>query len=203
MEYQTVVQKRRMVRSISAGPLPSGLVQRILANAQRGPSSGFTQGFDFLVFQGQDLEAFWAALGERPDLAGVREAPLVIVPLANSTAYVRRYQRADKAAVGRQSAEDFPAPYWWIDAAFASMLILLTAVDAGLGAFYFSLAPTSSGILPFRRKFGVPDTHHPIGAITVGYPTRDDPLRPSRAQIKSARRDPSTRVHYGRWSGAG
>jgi len=203
MEYQTVVQKRRMVRSISATPLPSGLVERILSNAQRGPSSGFTQGFDFLVFQGQDLEAFWAALGQRPDLAGVREAPLVIVPLANSAAYVERYQKADKAVVGRQCAEDFPAPYWWIDAGFASMLILLTAVDAGLGAFYFSLAPTSSGIPPFKHKFGVPDSHHPIGAITVGYPTRDDPRRPSPAQIKSARREPSTRVHYGRWSGGG
>src|SRR5215470_16219345 len=129
MEYQTVVRKRRMVRSISAESLPSGLVQRILSNAQRGPSSGFTQGFDFLVFQGRDLDAFWAALGERPDLAGVREAPLAIVPFANSTAYVQRYQRADKAAVGRQSADDFPAPYWWIDAAFASMLITVAYFD--------------------------------------------------------------------------
>jgi hypothetical protein len=41
-------------------------------------------------------------------------------------------------------------PYWFIDTAFAELLIQLTAVDAGLGAFYFSPVPTSHVIPPFR-----------------------------------------------------
>src|SRR5262245_35381323 len=133
MEFQEVVRRRQMVRAFSDHPIAPAIVDRLLKNAQRGPSSGFTQGFDFLVFRESETEAFWQSLGPRPDLAGAKSAPLIIVPLANANAYVERYRAADKQAVGRQSAEDFPAPYWFIDSAFAGMLILLTAVDAGLG----------------------------------------------------------------------
>jgi len=35
-------------------------VERIVRNAQRGPSSGFTQGFEFLIFDGPEMTAtFW------------------------------------------------------------------------------------------------------------------------------------------------
>ena len=59
-------------------------------------------------------------------------------------------------------------PFWHMDAAMASLLILQTAVDEGLGACFF-------GIPPERRRRGPrgvrhPRHHDPIGAITIGHP---------------------------------
>ena len=62
MEFQEVVRRRRMVRNYDdATPVAPDVVARILANAQRGPSAGFSQGFEFLVLEDADDRArFWA-----------------------------------------------------------------------------------------------------------------------------------------------
>jgi nitroreductase len=201
MEFQEVVRKRRMVRAFEDTPLPREVVQRILDNAQRGPSAGFAQGFEFLVFDGtQETARFWQFLesterGISQMDAGVKAAPLIIVPVAHAQAYVQRYLEPDKAHLGRKVAEDWPAPYWFTDTAFAAMLILLTAVDAGLGAFYFSLGPTNQAIPPFRQAFGIPEPYSPIGAIAIGYPAVDR----ASPSLGRGRRPPTQVMHFGTW----
>jgi nitroreductase len=199
MEFQEVVRKRRMVRDLLSTPIPRETIERIFANAQRGPSSGYTQGFEFLIFdRPESTSSFWENVAN-PTAKQAESAPLIIVPLAHSKAYVRRYLEPDRVDVGRKSEEDWPTPYWFIDAAFASMLILLTAVDSGLGAFYFSIGPTSDHIPRFRRAFGIPDEYYPIGAIAVGY--RRGSSNPSLApDLKSRTRRPRSEVmHFGKW----
>jgi nitroreductase len=200
MEFQEVVRRRRMVRGFDSRPLPRDAVERIIANAQRGPSSGFSQGFDFLVFDGPDQTSrFWAAtpFAEGPYLAQARTAPLIIVPVANPEPYVTRYRKLGL----RETAEDFPAPYWYTDTSFAAMLVLLSAVDAGLGAFYFSVGPTSREIPAFCLALGIPEGHHPIGAIAIGYPAKDDPsrTRETKQRLSSERRTSGSMLHFGRW----
>jgi nitroreductase len=200
MEVQEVIRKRRMVRAFEARALPREVVQRILDNAQRGPSSGFTQGFEFLVFDGpEQADRFWQGLASDEKGTGsdtsVLAAPLIIVPLAHSRAYVQRYLEPDKAHVGRKVEADWPAPYWFIDTAFAALLIQLTAVDAGLGAYYFSLGATSQAIEPFRQAFGIPEEYFPIGAIAIGYPAPDLPS-PS---LQRGRRLGTEVMHFGKW----
>lgn len=206
MEFQEAVRTRRMVRSFEDRPIPYDVVGRILANAQRGPSSGFTQGFEFLVFHGpEQTSRFWQAVevgrepggpNDRPDL---RCAPLIVVPFAHEQAYVERYLSPDKTGAGRRSGADFPAPYWFIDSGMAAMLILLTAVDAGLGGFYFSVGPNSRAIPKFCAALDIPAGYHPVGAIAVGYPAPSDPHSPSRAQRQAERRPPGSVLHLGAW----
>jgi len=189
-----------MIRAFAPRPLPREVVQKIIRNAQRGPSSGYTQGFEFLVFDGLELTSrFWQHLvqgrASQPFDPKIKNAPLIMVPLAHSRAYVRRYLEPDKISVGRKTEQDWPAPYWFIDTAFASMLILLTAVDSNLGGFYFSIGPTSAAVAPFRKAFGIPDEYYPIGAIAIGYPL-DSPASPS---LRRGRRPRSEVMHYGRW----
>jgi nitroreductase len=201
MEFQEVVRKRRMVRAFEDKPLPREVVQRILDNAQRGPSAGFAQGFEFLVFDGaHETARFWQFVesneGGISQLdAGVKAAPLIIVPMAHAQAYVQRYLEPDKAHLGRKVAEDWPAPYWFTDTAFAAMLILLTAVDAGLGGFYFSLGPTNQTLPSFHQAFAIPEQYSPIGAIAIGYPAADR----ASPSLGRGRRPPTQVMHFGTW----
>jgi nitroreductase len=135
VEFQDVVRRRHMVREFTTEPVPQASLDRILANAVRGPSAGFSQGQAFLVLTDQD------------DL---------------------------------------------IDTGMAGLLILQTAVDEGLGGFYFGIVPEQ--VQPFRDAFGVPDDQEPIGAIAIGYSAE------TSVRSHAARRRPlADLVHYGSW----
>src|SRR6266508_1457447 len=97
VEFQDVVRRRRMVRDFEMRPVPPETVERILANALRGPSAGFSQGFEFLVLEGPEQTArFWDAISpergwERAGWPGVYNAPLVVVPFSHKQTYIDRY----------------------------------------------------------------------------------------------------------------
>ena len=164
-----------------------------MANALRGPSAGFTQGTEVLVLEGIDQTArYWDACFPGPARSGFRwpgvlRAPLLMVFFANSQAYADRYSEPDKARIGHR----WPAPYWDVDAAFAAMLALLTAVDADLGALFFAVHRADA----LRAELGVPDRFSPVGTVAVGYPLPHDPS-PSLAR---GRRPAADVIHRGRW----
>ena len=68
----------------------------------------------------------------------MRRAPLIVVPHANRSAYLDRYAEPDKGWADKD-ADRWPVPYWHIDTGFAALLMLLTAVDEGLGACFFGI----------------------------------------------------------------
>jgi nitroreductase len=197
MDFQEVVRKRRMVRSFLPDPLPAEVVQRILANAQRAPSAGFAQGWAFLALQGTSettkyWDAVWADRAEFgwPDMFN---APLLVVCLSHKDAYLDRYTEPDKGWTDRDEAR-WPAPYWDIDTGMAAMLMLLTAVDAGLGAVFFGIPPDKLDC--FHTTFDVPRAFHPIGTIAFGYPKPQDRLSPS---VKRGHRPAHEVLHHGHW----
>jgi len=145
-----------------------------------------------------DLALFWSVTWPPeeddglPHLAGMRRAPLIVVPLSHKGAYLDRYAEADKGWTDRDEAR-WPVPYWDIDTGFAALLMLLTVVDEGLGACFFGIAP--GRIAGFRAAFGVPDALTPIGAVSIGHRAHDAPS-PS---IPGRRRQPGSVVHHGRY----
>jgi nitroreductase len=151
-----------MVRRFTSEPVPQPSVDRILANAVRGPSAGFCQGQAFLVLTGQDLPRFWAIAGEAT-YPSVQTAPLVIVPRSCKRIYIDAYAQQDP---GWADQSRWPMPFWHLDTGMAVLLILLTAVDEGLGAVYFGIVDHETRAL--RTEFGIPDDHQPIGAIAIG-----------------------------------
>jgi nitroreductase len=195
MEFQDVVRRRRMVRAFEDRPLPEGVVERVLDNAIRAPSAGFSQGWAFLVVEEPaDRTLFWRTIdyGANPH-PEVVNAPLVIVCLSHKDAYLDRYARPDKGFTDRSEAH-WPAPYWDIDTGFAALLMLLTAVDAGLSGLFFGIVPER--IEPFRAAFGVPAAYAPIGAVAIGYAAAGDRPSPS---LKLGRRPVEEVVHRSRW----
>ena len=199
MDFTDVVRRRRMVRSYTDDPVDPAAVERILSHALRAPSAGFSQGWAFLLLDDPlSVKTFWqvtTSAGEAPDdwLAGMRRAPVIIVPMAHKAAYLDRYAEPDKGWTDRDE-DRWPVPYWLIDTGMAALLMLLTAVDEGLGACFFGIPPDRTAA--FRDAYGVPDDHEPIGAITIGHPA-PDPVRGSAATRQ--RRGLEEVVHRGSW----
>jgi nitroreductase len=74
-----------------------------------------------------------------------------------------------------------------------ALLMLLQAVDEGLGALFIGMQPE---VVPaFRESFGVPEDHDVVGVVCFGHA---DPAAPKR-NLKSRRRDIDDVVHRGRW----
>jgi nitroreductase len=197
MDFQDVVRRRRMVRDYQERPVPEEVRERILANALRAPSAGHSQGWGFLVLEGaEDRERFWFAVtppgDESPWAAGLRRAPLIVVALSHKQAYLDRYAEPDKGVTDRRESF-WPVPYWDVDTGFASLLMLLTAVDAGLAACFIGIRPERHDA--FRAAFGVPEPFRPVGVVTIGHGAPDVPS-PS---LRRGRRAMDDVVHRGRW----
>jgi nitroreductase len=190
VEFQEVVQRRHMVRQFSDEPVSQESLDRILDNAVRGPSAGFSQGQAFLVLTGEDLKRFWEIAGDAA-ASSVAAAPLVIVPMSAKQVYLDRYAQPDKGWTDRDEKR-WPVPFWHIDTGMAALLILLTVVDEGLGALYFGIVPEAVG--PFREAFGVPEDLEPIGAIAIGHNAE-----PAPRDLRARRRRAQDVIHYGRW----
>lgn len=122
-----------------------------------------------------------------------------IVPLSCKAAYLNRYAEPDKGWTDRARKARWPMPFWHMDAAMASLLILHTATDEGLGACFFGIPPERAANL--KAEFGIPDDHDPIGAITIGDPShgrstgldqdckRRQPRRPPQPLVATAPTD--------------
>ena len=124
----------------------------------------------------------------------VRPAPVLIVPCAGKHVYLERYAESDKGWTDQDEAR-WPVAYWTVDTAFASLLILLAAVDEGLGALFFGL--DQPGLDGVREEFGLPPGWDPIGVIAIGHPAPIDRVE-SSARTRSARPVEEV-VHRGRW----
>ncbi|MCG8925309.1 nitroreductase family protein [Lentzea sp. CC55] len=194
MEFQDVVRRRRMVRKFTGEPVSDESIQRIMRNAVRGPSAGFSQGQGFLVLQGEQLERL-AGMFEWWGGEDAKTAPVVVIPFSAKEVYLDRYAQADKGWTDR-SEDHWPVPYWDIDTGMAALLILQTAVDEGLGAVFFG---TDRDTWPaLRAAFGVPDMYVPIGMIAIGHPAEDGISE--GASPRTRRRKPLDEVvHWGRW----
>lgn len=205
MELSEVVRRRRMVRRYSERPVDPAVVDRLVELATRAPSAGFSQGWEFLVLDTpDDVARYWRATAgerrERPDrwLTGMMTAPVVIVPFSHKDAYLDRYAEPDKGWTDRDEAR-WAMPYWHLDTAMASLLVLLGAVDEGLGACFFGVPRDAWGRL--REEFGVPEAYTPVGAITLGHRAEEDAVPGSPR--RRTRRPLADLLHRGGWgSGA-
>ena len=175
MEFTEVVRRRRMVRRFDQRPVPRETMDRVLEVGRRAPSAGFAQGVDFLVLdRPDDVAAFWRITRDPEfgwDLDDVAVGPTVLVlPIPDPGRYLARYSQPDKIAFGMDDAANWPVKFWEIDAAMASMLMLLAAVDEGLGAWFFGITHGERALLD---RFGVPAPLRPIGIMGFGYRAKE------------------------------
>jgi nitroreductase len=188
-----------MVRSFSGRPVPGALLDGLLDIALRGPSAGNTGGWDAVLLEGPTETAlFWEATTTAPWRAmsrrwpGLERAPVAVALFAHPDAYLARYGEPDKEGSGL-SEDLWPVPYWFVDTGFPALLLLLAAVDAGLGGCFLG---NFRGEETLASALGVPTDRRYLGTVLIGEPGGDDP--PSASLARGRRRGEDV-VHRGRW----
>ncbi len=144
MDFDALVRRRRMVRNYLDRPVARDVIERIVERARKGPSAGFSQGLYFVVVTDEATRRELAQLAGEDDYVKdgmtpwISRAPVHVVVCVSEEDYHARYREPDKLADDGTEIE-WPVPYWWIDAGATLMLLLLAAVDEGLGAGFFGV----------------------------------------------------------------
>ena len=199
MEFREVVRRRRMVRRFDRRPVPPEIVDRIVDIGRRAPSAGFSQGLEVLVLDSPEAVAeFWEITRDPEfgwDPEDVAVGPTVLlIPLPDAERYVARYSEPDKIAFAMDDAANWPVRFWDVDASMAAMLMLLAAVDEGLGGWFFGITHGERELLD---HFGVPQRLRPIGYLGLGFRAADE--RPSGSGAGRARRPLAEQLHRNAW----
>jgi|SRR6266850_1905765 len=175
MDFALVLKRRFMCRSFENRQIPQEVLDRILDLAMRFPSAGNTQPQEFIIVRSDETKALLAraALGQ----AYLIEAPFVIVVVSDTRRSSARYgERGEKF-------------YSIVDGAFASMLLILSTVNEGLGAAFVGAFDDDK----VRAVLGLPKVVRPIGIIPIGFCAEP----PS----KVPRRPKNEIIHYEQWKG--
>ncbi|HJY10992.1 MAG TPA: nitroreductase family protein [Nitrososphaeraceae archaeon] len=173
-ELDKVIRKRKMIRKYDQSrEVPDKIINKLIDNASRAPSAGHTQVQEFVVIKEPSIKRklMLASVNQEQ----VEEAPVLIVVCSNTSRSVGRYGERGK---------EF---YSIIDGAFASMLILLTATNEGLGASFVGAFNDEK----VSEILGLPEHVRPIGIIALGY-SDEKPARLERIQRDRL-------IHYERW----
>jgi len=154
MDFDEVVRKRKMIREYQQdSQIPTEIINKLLKNAHRSPSAGHTQVQEYIVVIDPitKKKLCQASLGQ----SQVEDASVLIIVCANTSRSVIRY--------GKRGT-DF---YSIIDGAFASMIILLSAINEGIGASFIG-AFVDNRIV---KILGLPVHVKPIGIYCIRIPS--------------------------------
>ena len=202
MELHEAIQLRRTVRSFSDETVEPAVVDRIVSDALRSPTAGNSGGTAWVVLEGHEQTSvyFDATTDEewrrrhRRWADGLRRAPVVLLAYASPETYVTRYGEPDKTGSGLgDGVSQWPVPYWFGDAAFGVMTVLLGAVDAGLGACFLG---AFRGVDELAARLGLPQGWQLFGAIALGHPDGSDHRSASLDRDRPTR---AGRIHRGAW----
>lgn len=196
MEFEDVVRKRRMIRNFTDKPVDHATIQRIVEIAQHGPSAGFSQGVAFVAVTDAATRAeiahiggeeWYTRVGHEPFIS---RAPVHIIICTSEQVYHDRYNEPDKKAKGQEEI-GWPIPYWHTDAGAALMLVLLAAVDEGLGTAFIGVKNPAE----LNALLAIPADYQPIGVVCLGHPAPDK----KSGSLARGRRSLESVLHRERW----
>jgi nitroreductase len=203
VEFRDILKRRRMVRAYQPEPVPRATLERIVGTLRRAPSAGFSQGQRLVVVTEPERrraiaeavgETYYLEQGFPPWISG---AAALVAVCTREEDYHDRYRQPDK--LDEQGEEIvWPVPYWHVDAGAGAMLILLAAIDEGLGAGVFGVP--ASQMDEVRDLLGLPDDVALVEIITIGHPGRDDASERLSSRGTRSRKPLDELVRWERWS---
>ena len=199
VNFTDIVRSRRMSRSFSDQSVDPAVITSCIDLASRAPSAGKSQGWHVLLLENEVTHRYWdialpVEMRESFAFPLLLRAPVIAISMCDPTAYLERYSEPDKKATGLGVGRDqWPAPYWTIDASFATMTFLLALEDAKLGALFFAHSNEQS----LRREFNIPDHIEILGTIAIGHEV-DGQKRQGRS-AQRVRRSVESIIHQKNW----
>src|ERR671934_1191017 len=180
MDFDEVVKRRKMVREydLHRQQIPDQIITKLIKNAHKAPSAGHTQVQEFIIVKDASTKKKLRKAAVNQEY--VERAPLLIVVCSNTSRSVSRY-----GSRGREF-------YSIIDGAFASMLILLSAVNEGIGTCFVGAFQDNK----VSEILELPKDVRPIGIICIGYipSSVEKPEKLERINIDAL-------VHYEKYGG--
>jgi nitroreductase len=187
MEFADVLRQRKMVRNYTDEPVEREVVERIVARGRKAPSGGFSQGLRLVVVTEEATRRRIAELAQEPEYVAqgfqpwISMAPVHVVVGMREESYHERYRKPDKL-LEDGSEISWHVPWWWVDAGKGMMLLLLAAIDEGLGAGVFGLFPEENNER-LRDLLGMPADVTVVGVVTIGHAAPDDRAGSSRRKF--------------------
>jgi len=203
VDFADLLKQRRMVRHYDPEPIPRETLEQIVRTVRRAPSGGFSQGQRLIVVTEEGTRARiaellhedeWVAEGREPWMA---VAPAHVVVCTREQDYHDRYTEADKLAVTGGVEIEWPAPFWFVDAGAALMLLLLAAIDEGLAAGVYGV--TVPEMPAFKDLLGIPDDVAVVAGVTIGKARPDPRASAASSRMSQRRRRLEEVVHWERW----
>ncbi len=203
MELADILKRRRMVRSYLPDPVERETVERIVATVRRAPSGGFSQGHRLVVVTRADTRRQLARLaGEDGYIAAggrawISTAPVHVFVGTREESYHERHRQPDKLRGGEEIG--WPAPYWYVDAGAAFLLLQLAAIDAGLAAGVYGVLPEQ--VPEVKALLAVPEDVHFVCLVTIGHPAPDPQETRLVSRLSQRRLALDELVRWERWAG--
>jgi nitroreductase len=199
VELIEILERRRMVRHYTGEPVPRETLERIAQTVRRAPSGGYSQGQRLVAVDDPDVRARIAALIEEPEETEpwISSAPALIIVCCREGDYHERYNRPDKLAATGGTELEWPAPYWFVDAGAAMMLVLLAAIDEGLAAGVFGV--TVDKMAAFKQLLAIPEDVSVVAAITIGQAAPDPEWSKRTSRRSQPRRSFDEIIRWNRW----
>lgn len=194
--FAALLKRRSMTRSFADQPIAPELLSGIVEGAMSAPSAGNSRGVQAVVLTGDARRRYWMAATDESWRAssaryeGMSRAAAVVLVLCNPEVYTARYAEEDKASSGLSEESAWPVPYWFGDAAFAAMAVLLGAEAAGIGAAFLGSFRNEDAVLEALGR------HRPgrlFGTVLLGYPDGGDH---ASASLKRQAPSSAERVTY-------
>jgi nitroreductase len=197
--FYDLLKKRRAVRSYTGERVPRETLERIARAARRGPNAGYSQGLRLLVVDDPEVvEVLTSTEDDERSRAWFLNAAAHIFVMTREQDYHDRYTQADKLAITGGVEIVWPVPFWHVDAGAALMLVLLAALEEGLGAGVYGVPVEEDARV--RELLGIPDDLTIVTGVTVGHPAEDPEWDRASSVFSQRRRAQDEVVRWNHWS---
>ncbi len=190
-----------MVRSYLPDPIPRETVERIVGTIRKAPSGGFSQGHRLVVVTDPETRTKLARLAGEDEYVAeggqpwISTAPVHVFVGTREESYHERYRQPDKLRDGEEIG--WPAPYWYVDAGAAFLLLQLAAIDEGLAAGVYGVLPEQ--VPEVEALLGVPDDVHFVCLVTIGHAAPDSQESRLVSRLSQRRLALDELVRWERW----
>ena len=172
MDVREALRRRRITRAFDGTELTEDHLVELCLDALRAPTAGHARGVEAVVLAGTTgvrryldaaTDSTWRASSTRG--TGFALAGGAVAVLCDPAAYTARYGDTDKASTGLDDPDRWPVPYWFGDAGFATMALLLLAESEGLASCFLGAFRREREVLDELRA---PEGRRLFGAVLLG-----------------------------------